>query len=775
MLAKRIDKRGLAIITTLLILTLLLGLIGAFLGVNRAGNRFTVSAVERRQAQDAALTCLAYAWKNLEADRKFATSNAFNGPDKYPYSPGDEVINLTRSFSGDTGVATGEYSPKGDFANPLGTVKLTIRNNLANQDALGGVVPQRSVMVVAETSIGGVNRSLEVLLRPQPPSNNSVGSGKDLYLDTSGTLTVRSNDPYVNSIRAGGDLLLPDQNSMTFEKHGEAISKDRLDLGGLNLATASDTTRQAAEAAVGGTFTPNVKNPYDVADFDANNLAIPPSRSSADKLPGGNWVFGDIKKYEYKKHHVQYSEHVATDPMTGTKIYKNGGFDRHQKRESTYNQLTSPTGQKWAAGKAIPGTTGSWYPPAPGTLDSEAAAASWGFDAGLGGFDDGKGGETLLPTSDVHQIAPGLKANVTTAQFVVRSGHKLSFSGDFIVTGKGDRSPELYFGYDMTPGGVAVQESNKDGDDAARDNPENYMGAIVANGNLNVTGGVLGYGSMIAGGDLHIKASSGLVTAPGLGVVVKGQKVIVYPSDEPEPNLPGAETNSDYPVLQNVIQQEAGSDWSEYEAWASHEAPTRQTIVTNLKTQTITAAGYTSPQAVWDKLKLEIPSSDTASTVPSEAGSWPAPFTLEKYVRLKEFYQTQATGYIVNGDLGDKTWLDLSLRDGDVDGRISNSLYNATGKAKSLKKTLEAFLSDPDPSLPDMYMSGLVYAEDDIEINTNGKTLRLEGAVVAKNGDVRINGASDVELIYDRDLLDDLIAAGGTGPIRLEQVFFTME
>ena len=61
-----------------------------------------------------------------------------------------------------------------------------------------------------------------------------------------------------------------------------------------------------------------------------------------------------------------------------------------------------------------------------------------------------------------------------------------------------------------------------------------------------------------------------------------------------------------------------------------------------------------------------------------------------------------------------------------------------------------------------------------IIIDATGKSIRLEGAVVAKN-DISISSPTAVDIVYNRSLLDDLTDAGGVGPVRLEKVFFTLE
>lgn len=759
--------RGLAIIMALMILSLLLALMAAFLSVNRAGNRFTLNSVERRQANDVIEAAVAYAWFHLDKNRGWAdTATPLSGNHEFP-NVGPPILRLKESQSGEEGVVDGIYSPSGDFDNPMGTFRMRIVNNLEGRKGgmevsspeIGGV-PPRSVRLKIESKVGSATRKAHTLLRPVPPSHSSASAGRNLNLDDlSGTLRLSSEDPLVNRVSAEGDLNLPFNENVKFTSPGEATSGGRLNLGGTNLAGASDDELATAGKISHGIFSPN--NPtLEVKEFNVDDIALPATESN---IPGGTWVFGDVSHYEYREHKVKFKEFDGIGSDFKPK-FKNGDVRRKQRRQSLYNQLTSPTGQKWAAGTAIPGTFTQWEPPDPGELDSEDAAEEWGYDLSkTGGFGDA---EVSLPKSDVHEIAPGLKANVVTAQFVVRSGYRMKAGGDFIVQGEGDRSPELYFGYNMTSGGVAQQESLRDGLEAAQEDPSKYMGAIITSGNFNVLGGILGYGSILAGGDLNIKASSGLRTAPGLGVVLKGQRILIEAATEPEPALPGEPVSTDYPVFRDAINAATGGDWSNYNNWLSHQQATREAAIDSVRGQSVGA----SASSIWASLNAEI---GAGLPMPALSG-WPsANITLDQYIRLKEFYQTVATGY--NDGEGDIRWLDLSDRQEDAASRIAGVLDSIAYWAESYKKPFQNYLADLSNDLPDMFLEGLLYADSDIIVNAIDKSVRISGSVISREGDVTINGATDVHLVYDRELLDNLFAASGGEGSRLERVYFALE
>lgn len=748
-----------------MILGLLLALIGAFLTVNQAGNNFTRNTLKSRQAQDVALAIASFAQQQLEKDPTWASdSNLLGGTETIP--PGDPMyrMDLTQA-SGDEGVVgTGVYHPAGNFGTPVGTFEMKVRNALQKRiTGIAGNVPPRCAEIVVDVNIDGTTRTLRMLLRVPGTGHESMAAGGSINMDdASGLLRIESNDPYTNRIAAKDDLNLPFADDVQFVKHGVAASGGRLNVGGTDLSTAPPETVLEAGDDSNGMYQPGLGSAtLDVAEFDESELDLPTNESN---VPGGEWVFGDINRYEYNPVSIGYEFEVGV-PGGGKKTVS-GSVKRQQKRSSLYNVLTSPSGQKWAAGTSIPGSTTEWEPPLPTSpYDSVGGAAGFGYDPGLtGGFGTT---ETSLPTSDVHEIAPGLKANVVTAQFAVRKGYRINTGGDFTVTGEGDRQPEMYFGYDISTGGVATQESLDDGVDAAKQDPATYMGALSAGGDIDVVGGVLGYGSMLAGGDLNIKASSGLRSAPGLGVVVKGQRIIVNPATEPEPGLPGEPTDLDIPVYRTSITTESGGDWSQYNNWLTHDLPTRTTIVDSLST---TQTGL-SATSVWNTFTTEIGGGGTLPDLTSLGWST-GNLTVDQYVRLREFYQTVSTGY--NDGDGDVTWLDLSIRQGDAKGRVTADLNRFAQWAESYQKSFQDYMTSPEADPPDMFMEGLIYAEEDIIINANGNSVKLKGSVIAKNGDVTINAADTIDLVYDRVLVDNIKKPlDGSNSTSLERVFFS--
>lgn len=746
-------KRGMAIITTLMILSLLLALISAFLIVNRAGNRFTVNSLEKRQAQDAALTALNYAVHHLENDRNWGTQSV--SPDQFP--PLGPVVRFHHTFNAATHTLTGDgiYSVDGDLTKPTGTIKLIVRNNLQRREPLDGVVPPNAISVEAEVAVGSVTRRLDTLLRPEVLSHGSVSAGDNMLLDgVAGLIRIESRDPYVNQIRAGENLYLPSASDVKFLKHGVAASSSVLRVGGTDLASASDTAVMNAGETSGGTYLPNASTPQ-VQTFDPNDFDLP---TETAPLAAGHWVFGDVTKVEWIPHTVTYSTGDFFDPTDDV--------IRYQKKESVYNSLTAPNGTVYPAGAANLGSTVLDPPGDP----SGVYASPGGYGVASPGATGFVGAPSVQAEQDVHELASGVKVNVVTAQLASLHGKMITVNGDLIVSGTGTRQPELYFGYDISAGGVASQTALVDGVEAAKEEPSKYMSAIKASGDINIVGGYIGYGSLVAGGDVTVKASSGLSAAPGLGVLVKGNNIIINAATEPEPALPGASVDVDYPIFRDAINADSGGNWTNYNSWLSHTKPTRENMIGSLRGR---SSGVNASTA-WSSFESQIGGGGPYPGGLITSNGWGSGnLSVDQYVRLKTYYQTVSFGY--NNGNGDPTWLSLGQRVDDTEGRIENTLNSIAQWGDSYKMTMQAFLANPDPGLPDMFTEGMIFADNNITINADNKSVKLVGSVVANQGSLQINDATRLDLVYDRELVDDLHLGGKNGPIKLERVFFTLE
>lgn len=769
--------KGIALITTLMVMSLLLTLISAFIQVERANHRLTGNALERRAAQDACLTALSYAWHRLEDTPSWGTPDNFplTVPIRYPDLHPTALIDSRLGPNGER-MLHGVIQPEGNFSDSSAvTFNLTIYNNLANRsiDPHGSYsVPARSCRLVCLAQSGRSQRRMETILRQVPISYDAlVSRGKADLGGITGLLRMESRDPYVNRIRAGSDLLLPSANEVQFLKNGSAEAS-RLFLSG--TAQTTDSQLAAANAASGGNYLVG-QGPPTIPSFDPENFKLPDDPSKVTQVAPGVYRFGGVPHVEYKEHAIQWEETIPGDPNATPPVPSQTIGDtahRYQKLSSVYDQLIDAQGRVWLAKSARQGSLvkDPPYDP-PAGVTTQATAEGYGYSApGQDtGILDPNGNPVPPSTTDVHEIYPGLWVNVVTAQLALRPGYKLECPGPFTVTADGARPPEMLFGYKFT-GGVAEQMSLDNGLEAALDHPELYMAALVADGSIDIPGGAIGFGSMIAGGDMTVKASSGLRAAPQLGVVVKARNLTINPATEPEPQIPGEPVTMDYPVFKDAINSFAGGDWTQFDSWLSQTASQRSAITRNLKTTALSS----SPTTYWNQLNTEL---HTHFSEPVWGPGWTGTATLEQYVRMKEYLQTLAARY--NNGLGEPSWIDMSAHVNDSEARLSNMVGSMAQWAKSYKKSLQNYLANPSPQVPEMFYQGLLFADQDLTINAPNKSLRLEGSAMAGRN-ISVNGAASLDLVYDRELVDNQLKTnhtvnGNRDHLRLEKIFFVVQ
>lgn len=763
-------KKGLALITTLMVMSLLLTLISAFIQVERANNRLTGNALERRAAQDACLTALNYAWNRLENNPAWGTAADF--PLMTPtFYPATRPTARLETRLGPTGqrMLHGVIQAEGNFSDPTAvSFDLTIFNNLSNRkdDNHGAFsVPARSCRLACVAQSGRAQRKMETILRQVPISYDAlVSRGRADLGGLTGLLRLESRDPYVNRMRAGGDLLLPPANEVQFLKNGSAEATN-LFLNGTSQTT--DSQLAAAGAASGGNYRVG-QGPPTIPSFDPENFKLPDDPTKETQVAAGTYRFGGIPHVEYEPHNIAW-EQTTTDPITNQTTTIGGSVTRYQKLTSTYDQLIDAQGRIWLAKDAREGSV--VRDPAVDPPDLTNSPSNYGYGApGPSGIYDANGSQIPPSSTDTHEIYPGLWVNVVTAQMAILPGYKVECPGAFTVTAEGDRPPEMLFGYRFTAGGVAEQESLDDGLDAALDHPERYMAALVASGGIDIPGGAIGFGSMISSGDMTVKASSGLRAAPQLGVVVKARNLTINPATEPEPQLPGEPVSMDYPIFKDAINTFVGGDWTQFDTWLTQTSAQRRTITRNFKTTGLSA----SPTTYWNQLNTEL---QTNFPVPDwTAVGWSGSTTMEQYVRMKEYLQTLAARY--NHGLGDPSWLNMNAHVGDAEARLSNMVGSMAQWAKSYKKSLQDYLASPTPQVPEMFYQGLLYADQDLTINAPNKSFRLEGSAVAGRNIV-VQGAN-LDLVYDRELVDGQLktnhtVGGHRDHMRLEKIFFVIQ
>ncbi|MCA9793243.1 MAG: hypothetical protein KC910_15645 [Candidatus Eremiobacteraeota bacterium] len=753
-----VSKRGIALISVLMLCALLLTLIGAFVTVNQASSRLTGNTLTRNRAQDACMAAVDLAWYELELDKDWGTGASLGYPGVNLVPSANPHLRLQEQTDAEGLYLTGSLSESADFDAPnAARFELRIYNNLNSRYPLAGDYPvqPRSVRLRVKAQCGLTTRTLDTLLRQVPFSHESLAANGRASVN--GNLArFESHDPYINRLKAD-EMVLPSAANTRFVERGEAAVTDgnSLYLGGSNLASPG-YNKAPDEKTTGGQFTLDGASP-NVPDLDSSKLKLP---SATVELDGGTYEFGNLDRIEWVNHTIGYS---VPDPLGGSHTEY---CTRFQKKTTTYTSLNGPNGKSWVSDNATATAFDPPYDPSYG-------------DTGYGYASEGVSSPPLGVQQDVWTIAgtegAGVTVNLATGQMTVSSGVTVHADGDFFLVADGDTAPQLLFGYDIDSGGVPMQQSLRDGLQAAQDDPKTYMAAMTTDGDFKVSGDAAGYGSILANGALTLQASSGFRSAPELGVVIKGETVTINPAKDPEPSFPGEPTSVDYSVFRDAINTYAGGDWTNFDQWLDLTGSQRDAIVGTApgadlrSTQLPQNADYYYNQ-LKAEMGLTLPPPNFAAEYGSEWGG--STISLEQYARMKEWMQTVASGFKKGN--GDDSWMHMDQRVNEVGTRLENQLSSHASWAKSYKVDLQTYLANPDQVVPDMFYQGLLYAGNGgLTVNAAGKSVRLEGSMLSK-GDLLIDG-SKVEVVYDRDLLDDLFQSTlGANGLRLERVFFNL-
>ncbi len=87
---------------------------------------------------------------------------------------------------------------------------------------------------------------------------------------------------------------------------------------------------------------------------------------------------------------------------------------------------------------------------------------------------------------------------------------------------------------------------------------------------------------------------------------------------------------------------------------------------------------------------------------------------------------------------------------------VSNANTDPNSAGLSLFANTDIDISTP-PGTGDIRFNGLIFARDNFRFNAQGQNLIVDGSVVARNGDIEITGANQVDLTYNPEYLELLM------------------
>lgn len=207
------ERRGIALISALIIAVFLVALTGAFMTVNQSHFAILRNSQEQTRAQRAAQAGLEWAFYNLEHDRGWGVSGSGDLP---PRSEGSTsaAFDDFKIKRADTNLTEAIYKPlKADLV-------IEIENNLTAPtpptpeevtEALSlGNVPREHAKIRVTAKAGGNVHTAEALVRLAPLYEDTFYANGEIVVDAETEFTMASKDDFRNSLKATGDVYLPD-------------------------------------------------------------------------------------------------------------------------------------------------------------------------------------------------------------------------------------------------------------------------------------------------------------------------------------------------------------------------------------------------------------------------------------------------------------------------------------------------------------------------------------------------------------------------------------
>lgn len=753
---------------TMVVALVLITMVGAFVVVNRSNNALTGSAVARQNAYNACLTGLHYAWSELELNQAWGANGFPDGVQTFSYPSGDPKLRVTvygdSSAPDDPSVnyVEGELLATGE------TFRLTMVNNLQNRvlkDATFlGDVPGRCTRLSIVGSSGSVSRRMDSVLRKSPYVDSSAVSRDDMTiaLDDPGgrQWRLRSKDPYINQVRSNTEIIGPSATAgqVNFRdppRGGVAMASDDILLGGTSVQSSTSFLTQSQQSA-NGSFVVGAPE-VEVPDLERDNLKFPENEVP---IPGGAMTFRRLERHEWQSADVPLDLTVPPDGVPDDTV------TRWTRRVSTHNAIEHAA-DLWVSRTA---DVTEDFQILSGPSDGyDAPTTSEGFQ-GIAGPQPADAELDDYPVLYEYDATHRMRANLVNGQITMSPGTQFNVSGDLHIEQEpGALQPDLKFGYDMQDDGSTDFTAMVNGSAAALDDPAANSAALVSTGNLYIDGVTSGFGSIFSDGQVSLRAKSGLRAEPDLAVAVHGSGIDMYAEEPPDEPVSNHSLEADWNVYQDALGTD-GYSFSQFDNWFDMSVTSRRGIIgddpatqSGLRTTPLDK----SAAQFWAMLDAELDLGPAPNFGSAPFGSeWSGNLTLEEYTRLREYALSDR----------DATWIITpGPRFQEVLGRIDSTIMSYDQWAERVDMDLEAFMSEDVPLIPDVYFVGLVHAGNlGFSADTNGSSLLVEGALVSQ-GRITITNSPEVDFVYNRLYLDDVVRHFVGDLVKLDQVYFNIQ
>lgn len=481
-------KKGIAIITVMMAMTVLLMIAGAFLTINRDNFAQVNSSNKRDEARATCDAVYNYFLFRLEHDKFYGANNFAGAKD----SETGSMMKVTE--------VAGTHNIEGEIPSLHTKFTANIENNLTIDAASATGVPAHAARIRIAADSSGITRNVETLVRVAPLFDSSALSRGAMNIAAT-DFTVSSMDAYRNMVRAEGEINVPNvlsgfantkfttPDKKKSDSKGMIWSKNKITAGGVDL------TDHLADANTnsGGRFVPNAKQHFEIYDLKSSDLAVPTSNIA-------------VKPGEYRFTTATAKLTIHSDLTVEKKglVFNYDAPDSAtwtaQTEISVLEYYANPTDTVPTQVYRTPEPVKNLPSPAPGDLPSNTKKVNASKLENVEIiYDNPAAANSKLPVNIADEVyidadPASKKVAVSLKDQVVKmpSDSTVTSAGDLKITTQRGTPPKIEMGNGTT--------------------------ALIAEGNLNLQAGVTsGFGTLVAKtGDLSLRAeSSASVTASG--------------------------------------------------------------------------------------------------------------------------------------------------------------------------------------------------------------------------------------------------------------------
>lgn len=277
-------KRGIALVSAIIMMALLLILLGGFVQVNR-GHMWLLNSSEARQtAHEACQAGYEYAVFTLEHNRTWGNED-FTG----------------KTEGAGTGLETeelaGTRTVRGHLTDADAWFEVTVTNNLASSTALGDIPKEGALLEIVGRSSSGATKTVTSLLHVSPLYDSTALTRGRIDMEVS-RFNLRSKDPWRNQLRSEKAINVPQvvtgtqtrflmPDSATKDGRGRLWSRGEIESANVTI-TAEDIPK--ANANSGGIFVPKAQR-FEIFDLDASSVKLP---GNAVTVEPGEYRFAKV-------------------------------------------------------------------------------------------------------------------------------------------------------------------------------------------------------------------------------------------------------------------------------------------------------------------------------------------------------------------------------------------------------------------------------------------------------------------------------------------------